>query len=304
MSDSQLAVLPPSELVRQSTDIAGLCKDIVVKCASTINNKKYIRVEGWQAIAVAHGCTASARAVEHVDGGIRAIGEVRRMIDGAVISSAEGFVGDDEKKWAEGAEYARRAMAQTRAISRACRSAFAHVVVLMDAGLSTTPAEEVPHGGFADDDRKERENLANRDKPVVASHVHFGKNKGKAVAELNKKQLTFYKLNFETQRDEGKKQSDADRALYAAVMEILEPVRKEPAGDELPMFNGPNHKQLATDLEFNGITTERFMEVARQQKWVPESAYSFGAMKEETAAEFVKTFEMLLPAFEEKKPAA
>jgi hypothetical protein len=39
-------------------------------------------------------------------------------------------------------------MAQTRAISRACRSAFAHVVVMMNAGLSTTPAEEVPMEGF------------------------------------------------------------------------------------------------------------------------------------------------------------
>jgi hypothetical protein len=39
-------------------------------------------------------------------------------------------------------DYAIRAMAQTRGISRVCRSAFAHVVVLIDAELSTTPAEE------------------------------------------------------------------------------------------------------------------------------------------------------------------
>ncbi len=47
-------------------------------------------------------------------------------------------------------DYAIRAMAQTRAISRACRSAFAHVVVMIDASLSTTPAEEVPDHGFDD----------------------------------------------------------------------------------------------------------------------------------------------------------
>jgi uncharacterized protein (DUF3820 family) len=41
-------------------------------------------------------------------------------------------------------------MCQTRAISRACRSAFAHIVVLIDKSLSTTPAEEVPYGGFQD----------------------------------------------------------------------------------------------------------------------------------------------------------
>ena len=43
-------------------------------------------------------------------------------------------------------------MCQTRAMSRAARSAFAHVVVLIDSGLSTTPAEEVPCGGFDDEE--------------------------------------------------------------------------------------------------------------------------------------------------------
>lgn len=150
MSQSQLA-LAPKELVQQSTDIAGLCKEIVVASAVRIQGKKYVRVEGWQAIAIAHGCVASAKDVKKVEGGIIATGEIRRMGDGQLIATAEGFVGDDEKTWASRAEYARRAMAQTRAISRACRSAFAHVVVLMDAGLSTTPAEEVPEGGFTDE---------------------------------------------------------------------------------------------------------------------------------------------------------
>lgn len=147
---------------RASTDAASLCKEIVVNTATNIQGRKYVCVEGWQAIAIAHGCTASARDVERIDGGVRAIGEVRRMSDGAVIAEAEGFVGEDEPTWYGGeimsygkrkvlpkrADYAIRAMAQTRAISRACRSAFAHVVVMMNAGLSTTPAEEVPHGGF------------------------------------------------------------------------------------------------------------------------------------------------------------
>jgi len=156
------------ELFRASTDAANLCKAIVVETAKMIGDRKYVQVEGWQAIAVAHGCTASARAVEAIEGGVRAIGEIRRMSDGAIIAEAEGFVGEDEPVWYGGTEtkqgrngtytknypkramYAIRAMAQTRAISRACRSAFAHVVVMMNAGLSTTPAEEVPDGGFSD----------------------------------------------------------------------------------------------------------------------------------------------------------
>lgn len=149
------ALVPTSnvEAYRASTEAATICKDIVVATAKNIQGRKFVPVEGWQAIAVAHGCTASARDVERVSGGYRAIGEIRRMSDGAVISAAEGFVGEDEAVWFGGTDkgktytkrldYAIRAMAQTRAISRACRSAFAHVVVMMNAGLSTTPAEEM-----------------------------------------------------------------------------------------------------------------------------------------------------------------
>src|SRR3546814_20952408 len=92
------------------------------------------------------------------------------MSDGQVIAVAEGFVGEDEPTWFGGtmkawkwgerrgekifydkempkrADYAIRAMAQTRAISRACRSAFAHVVVMLDAHLATPPAAEVHDG--------------------------------------------------------------------------------------------------------------------------------------------------------------
>lgn len=131
------------QLFRQSTDAAGLCKAIVLQTAKTIQGRKFVPVEGWQAIAIAHGCVASAGDVEKIEGGFRAIGWIKRADNGQLISMAEGFVGDDEPTWANRAEYAKRAMAQTRAISRACRSAFAHVVVMMNAGLSTTPAEEM-----------------------------------------------------------------------------------------------------------------------------------------------------------------
>lgn len=138
---------------RASTEAANLCKEIVLQTSVTIQRRQYVPVEGWQAIAIAHGCAAASRDVQKVEGGIKAVGEVRRMSDGQLISTAEGFVGEDEAVWFGGqidnksypkrAEYAIRAMAQTRAISRACRSAFAHVVVMMNKGLATTPAEEV-----------------------------------------------------------------------------------------------------------------------------------------------------------------
>jgi hypothetical protein len=139
---------------RASTEAADICKEIVVACSSTIQGRRFVSVEGWSAIAVAHGCTLSARDVERVTGGVRAIGEVRRMSDGQLIATGEGFVGEDETTWFGGKDkrgkvhdkrndYAIRAMAQTRAMSRAGRTAFAHVVVMMKAGLATTPAEEM-----------------------------------------------------------------------------------------------------------------------------------------------------------------
>jgi len=68
-----------------------------------------------------------------------------RLSDGEIVASAEGYLGVDEGMWARRPRYARRAMAQTRATSRACRSALAWIVPLLDAGLETTPAEEIPH---------------------------------------------------------------------------------------------------------------------------------------------------------------
>jgi hypothetical protein len=146
-------------LMRRATDVAGVCREIVTRTAQNIQGRKYVRVEGWQAIAVAYGCIASSRDVDGVyepSGkliGVKAIGEVRRMSDGVLISTAEGFVGIDEPTWFGGeqngkklpprAMYAIRAMAQTRSESRACRGAFSFVVTLIDSNLATTPAEEM-----------------------------------------------------------------------------------------------------------------------------------------------------------------
>ena len=167
MENNQLAVSSSTahqiSPTRQASDVAGVCKEIVLKTAQNIQGRKYIRVEGWQSIANAYGCVASAKDVERTGTGFRAIGQVRRMDTGIVIAEAEGFVGDDERTWNKRDEYAKRAMAQTRAISRACRSAFAFVVTYMDAGLETTPAEEVPSEGFADAHPKPAPRLVDAD---------------------------------------------------------------------------------------------------------------------------------------------
>lgn len=145
----------PLELFKRSTEVASVCGEIVKRTARQIQGRKYVQVEGWQSIAVAYGCIASATKVERIEGGMRAVGELRRASDGALLATAEGFVGEDEATWYGGEsrgktlpkrpDFAIRAMAQTRAISRVCRTAFAFVVVLIDNKLATTPAEEMVH---------------------------------------------------------------------------------------------------------------------------------------------------------------
>src|SRR5690348_16059169 len=143
----QLPALPSEQEAalsyKLSSNAASLCREVVKNTAMKIQGRKYVRAEGWLSIAVAHGCVVSVRDVEQIDGGIRAIAELRRLADQSLIATAEGFVGDDEPLWAKRPMYARRAMAQTRASSRVCRTVFAHVVVMIDASLGTTPAEEM-----------------------------------------------------------------------------------------------------------------------------------------------------------------
>jgi len=143
----------PTELMHRAKNVADVCREVVEKLAIRIKGKKYLPVEAWQTIAAAYGFAAGARDVVRAPTGWSAVGELRRISDGLVIATAEGFVGDDEK-W--GAEYACRAKAQTRAISRVCRSAFAFVVVLISKDLATTPAEEMPHEPEEKHDRSGR----------------------------------------------------------------------------------------------------------------------------------------------------
>ena len=133
---------------RAATNAAGLCREAVEESAVMIQGRPHITIEGWQTICNSFGCAASARDCHRVDGGYVATGEVRRISDGMVIATAEGFLGDDEPSWQKRPEFARRAMAQTRAMSRAARSAFAFVVLLMKNNICTTPAEEMQ--GVAD----------------------------------------------------------------------------------------------------------------------------------------------------------
>lgn len=250
-----------AELMRQATDVAGVCKEIVLRTAMEIQGRKFVRVEGWQSIATAHGCVASIREVRQTEDGTAATAELKRISDGAVLASAEGYVGSDEPTWYGGeiisygktktlpkrADFAIRAMAQTRAISRVCRSAFAHVVVLMDAGLQTTPAEEmsamdVHAEPAAETKAPERAKETPREQPAASAHNDGAKGwrtfevpkfikkyAGATLGDMEPKDIAWWANHYEPKPYRGEVQQrdiDFKAALQAA--------KRELAGEENP----------------------------------------------------------------------
>lgn len=245
--ETQLTV---GEAARIGTDIAGVCREIVKRTAERIGARDHVKVEGWQAIASAAGCGISIVSVEEEMDGFKAVCEVRRLSDGALVGRGEGYVGEDEPVWAGGGSnprdngkpyprrptYARRAMAQTRAISRACRSAFAFIVVLIDEKLSTTPAEEMPP------DSGEQRPPSPKASPPVADftpngqteapfrtgvRVPFGKEKGKDLAEIDARSLSGLADYLRKQVDDPAKSSY--RAKNQALVDscVTEAMRRE-----------------------------------------------------------------------------
>ena len=71
MTDMEAKEESAAVLHAKDKEVANVCKQAVLKASVTISGKKYIQVEGWQTIAMAHGCILSARDVEKVDSGIR-----------------------------------------------------------------------------------------------------------------------------------------------------------------------------------------------------------------------------------------
>jgi len=239
--------------IRQATDVAGACREIVKATAQRIGNRDYVRVEGWQSIAVAHGCVASARDVERTEEGWKCIGEVRRMDNGQVIATAEGFLGFDEEMWAKRPTYAQRAMCQTRAISRACRSAFAHVVVLIDRNLSTTPAEEVPFGGFEESKQLNTykyeqptpaevkeitarlvEEKKSPDSEIKDMTVGFGKYKGQTVRQIARSSEGFSWLMWLSEQPLKNAPDGQPYKKDVALRAVIKAVIEEDKKDEIP----------------------------------------------------------------------
>lgn len=136
----------PQAIVERATNVATLLTTILreQKLVANISGKDHVLVEGWTLLAsmMNHSVgTTNTRPVE-VDGhaGFISHAEVYDQ-NGNVVGSADGVCTRGERSWSRRDDFALSGMAQTRAISRACRQRFGFVVRL--AGYEPTPAEEM-----------------------------------------------------------------------------------------------------------------------------------------------------------------
>ena len=140
----------PAALVAGAAELAGQLAIVINRqnLATVIKGKRFVNVEGWTTLATMLGVTAREVSTVEQDGIYTATVELVRMSDQAVISKASAECGSPDELdkhgkpiWSNRPRYARRSMAQTRAVRKACRLAFSWIMSL--AGYEVTPAEEM-----------------------------------------------------------------------------------------------------------------------------------------------------------------
>lgn len=169
----------PAEVIARVQEQAKSLMDIVEqqKLYATIQGKKYLTVEAWQLLAAFNGLSIVIEETNRItdeDGGEG--WESRCVIyntQGRQVGAGEAQCMNNESKatWRKADDYARRSMAQTRAVSKACRTILSFVVVL--AGYEPTPYEEMAGvvtnplnqaKGITKEQKKQMEKLASKER--------------------------------------------------------------------------------------------------------------------------------------------
>lgn len=132
----------PIQILEHAVRVADALKAVVDRkgLIATIQGKKYPLVEAWQTMGAMLNLTSVLEWCRRCDKGWEASVVIMRR--GEVIARAEAQCCKDEKGKGTWEDYAIRSMSQTRATSKAYRSALAFVMVL--AGYEATPMEEMP----------------------------------------------------------------------------------------------------------------------------------------------------------------
>jgi len=138
--------LRPSAMIAVATEVANELRSIISsqKLYVKIQNRDYVKCEGWTTMGAMLGITPRERSVlELEDGSYEAHVDLINLRTGVVVGGASALCGSEERRWGDADRYARRSMAITRATGKAYRLAFSWVMTL--AGYEPTPYEEMPH---------------------------------------------------------------------------------------------------------------------------------------------------------------
>jgi hypothetical protein len=133
----------PLEIMKRTAEVATALKEFVRNqgLVKQISGRDYLVVEAWQMLGMMLGVTpgkVKSRAVEH---GWEGLVELHDR-NGRVIGSGDAECLDTETMWSKREDYARKSMAQTRAVGKAYRNTFGFIAKA--AGFEATPAEEMP----------------------------------------------------------------------------------------------------------------------------------------------------------------
>lgn len=141
---------PALEPLRHQVGIVkALAPQITSRYCVALQGKQYVQVAGATLIANAMGYTVREVEVKRVDfgGGVtgwEATCEILDLDTGTIIGRGSGIVTDDEKPWGSRPQFARRAMASTRAAGRALRLSMGHLFAYLGDKVATVTLEEMP----------------------------------------------------------------------------------------------------------------------------------------------------------------
>ena len=141
---------PALEPLRHQVGIVkALAPQITSRYCVALQGKQYVQVAGATLIANAMGYTVREVEVKRVDfgGGVtgwEATCEILDLDTGTIIGRGSGIVTDDEKPWGSRPQFARRAMASTRAAGRALRLSMRHLFAYLGDKVATVTLEEMP----------------------------------------------------------------------------------------------------------------------------------------------------------------
>jgi hypothetical protein len=129
--------------------VQALAPQVLSRYSIQLQGKTYVQVAGATLIANAMGYTVREVEVKRVDfgGGVtgwEATAEILDLDTGTIIGRGSGIVTDDEKPWGTRPQFARRAMASTRAAGRALRLSMGHLFAYLGDKVQTVTLEEMP----------------------------------------------------------------------------------------------------------------------------------------------------------------